>query len=105
MKRAEFEHSILTLWMTTQVPLTRANVQFATGVERRQLERWLDEMVKSGALEFDSDDAGEVIYTVPGGERPKNGATDPGGLAASRKLDELRRSLPASADKASPSVG
>src|SRR5712671_157307 len=88
VKRGDFEHSVLTLWMTTQVPLTRANLQFYSGVERRQMERWLDDMVKNGALEFDSDDAGEVIYTVPGADRPKDGPTN---LAAAKKLDELRR--------------
>jgi hypothetical protein len=91
LKRGDFEHRVLTLWMTTCVPLTRANVQFYTGVERRQMERWLDDMVKNGALEFDSDDAGEVLYTVPGAERPKDGVTD---LAAAKKLEDLRRSLP-----------
>jgi hypothetical protein len=93
VKRAEFEHQVLTLWMTTRVPLTRANLQFGSGVERRQMERWLDDMVKSGALEFDSDDAGEVLYTVPGAERPKDGVTN---LAAVKKLEDLRRSLPKS---------
>jgi hypothetical protein len=77
--------------MTTQVPLTRANLQFYSGVERRQMERWLDDMVKNGALEFDSDDAGEVLYTVPGADRPRDGVTN---LAAAKKLDDLRRSLP-----------
>jgi hypothetical protein len=90
-KRADFEHQVLTLWMTTGVPMTRANLQFYSGVERRQMERWLDDMVKNGALEFDSDDAGEVLYTVPGAERPKDGVTN---LAAAKKLEELKRSLP-----------
>jgi hypothetical protein len=98
VKRAEFEHSVLTLWMTSQVPLTRANIQFYTGVERRQLERWLDEMVKSGALEFDSDDAGEILYTVPGAERSASGPSDIASVRkdadAKKKLEELRRSLP-----------
>ena len=71
MKRAEFEHSVLTLWMTTRVPLTRANLQFYSGADRRQMEKWLDDMVRDGALEFDSDDAGEVLYTVPAPSGPK----------------------------------
>jgi hypothetical protein len=99
VKRAEFEHSVLTLWMTTRVPLTRANLQFATGVERRQLDRWLDEMMAAGIVEIDSDDHGELLYTVPGAERSKTGPADVAALhkdaAASAKLDELRRSLPA----------
>jgi hypothetical protein len=93
VKRAEFEHSVLTLWMTTRVPLTRANLQFYSGADRRQMEKWLDDMVRDGALEFDSDDAGEVLYTVPGAERPKDGVTN---LAAAKKLDDLKRSLPKS---------
>src|SRR4051794_27677162 len=61
VNRAEFEHQVLTLWMTTRVPLTRANLQFVTKVERKQLERWLDEMLQSGTLEFDSDEKGELL--------------------------------------------
>jgi hypothetical protein len=91
MKQPDFEQSVLTLWMTTRVPLTRANVQFYTGADRRQMERWLDEMLKAGALEFDSDDAGEILYTVPGADRPSDGPTN---LAAAKKLDELRKQLP-----------
>jgi hypothetical protein len=94
VKRPDFEHSVLTLWMTTRVPLTRANLQFYTGAERRQMERWLDEMLKDGVLEFDSDDAGEIIYVVPGGERPKDGPTS---LAAAKKLEDLKKGLPKTA--------
>jgi hypothetical protein len=96
VKRGDFEHSVLTLWMTTRVPLTRANLQFYSGVERRQMERWLDDMVKNGALEFDSDEAGEVLYTVPGADRPKDGPTSLNNVAAAKKLDDLRKSLPKS---------
>jgi hypothetical protein len=100
VNQAEFEHAVLRLWMTTRVPLTRANLQFYTGVERRQLDKWLDEMTRDGTVELDSDDQGEIVYTVPGAERSPTGPTDVASVRkeaeASRRLDELRRSLPQS---------
>jgi hypothetical protein len=94
VNRSEFEHQVLSLWMTTRVPLTRANLQFVTKVERKQLDRWLDEMLKAGTLEFDSDEKGEILYTVPGADRPKDGPTN---VAAIKKLEDLKRSLPKTA--------
>ncbi|HRI51981.1 MAG TPA: hypothetical protein PLW65_17525, partial [Pseudomonadota bacterium] len=61
--------------MTTRVPLTRANILFYTGVGTKQAEKWLDEMLGSGLIEFDSDDSGEIFYTVCGAKRPPGGAT------------------------------
>jgi hypothetical protein len=98
VNRAEFEHQVLTLWMTTRVPLTRANLQFVTKVERKQLERWLDEMLQAGTLEFDSDEKGELLYTVPGADRPKTGPTTAPEVvtdaAAMKRLRDLKASLP-----------
>ena len=73
--------------MTTRVPLTRANLQFYTGVPRAKLEPWLDELVGSAVLEVDSDDAGELLWSVLGANRPANGTTD---VTAAKKLQQLK---------------
>ena len=73
--------------MTTRVPFTRANLQFYTGIQRTKLETWLDELVGSGVLEVDSDDAGELVWSVTGAQRAVNGTTD---AAAAKKLEQLK---------------
>ena len=73
MNREQFEARVLELWMTTRIPLTRAHVQFATGVGRRKVNAWLDEMVAEGVLEVDVDDEAEMVWTVPGAARPIDG--------------------------------
>ena len=75
MRPKDFEQAVLELAMTTRVPLTRANIVFYSGAAAKQADKWLDDMLRAGLLEFDSDDAGELIYTVAGAERPASGAT------------------------------
>ena len=55
MTQDTFEQRVLEVWVTTRVPLTRANVQFYTGAKRAQVDRWLDKLVGSGVLEVDAD--------------------------------------------------
>ena len=74
MNQEAFESRILHLWMTTRVPLTRANVLFFTRVPRKKADRWLEALVSDGVLDFDSDDEGEVMWTVRGAARPARGA-------------------------------
>ena len=74
MKKDEFESATLELWMTTGIPLTQANLQYHTRLPRRKLRAWLEAMVGEGVLDMDVDDAGEIVYTVPGAERPPSGA-------------------------------
>ncbi|MEO6951209.1 MAG: hypothetical protein ABI321_05295 [Polyangia bacterium] len=93
MRRAVFEQRILELWVGTRVPLNRVNLQVLTGVPRKKLERWLDEMVGSEMLEVDSDDVGELEWSVVGAERSRTGTTSVSDL---KKLDGLRSSLPSS---------
>lgn len=62
--------------MTTRVPLTRANLLFYTGAASKQAERWLDELLRDGLLEFDSNDEGDIIYSVRGIKRPTSGGTE-----------------------------
>ncbi len=73
MNREQFETRVLDLWMTTRIPLTRAHVQYHTGLARRSLNKWLDEMVTEGVLEVDVDDDGEMVWRVPGAARPIDG--------------------------------
>lgn len=73
MNRDDFEPRLLDLWMKTRIPLTRAHLQYATGVGRRQLGRWLDELTAEGVVEVEVDDSGEMLYTVPGAARPAGG--------------------------------
>ena len=91
MRRAAFEQRVLELWVGTRVPLNRVNLQVLTGVPRKKLERWLDEMVGTGMLEVDSDDIGELEWAVVGAERSRTGTASVGDL---KKLDGLRTGLP-----------
>jgi hypothetical protein len=88
--RDEFEHRVLSLWMTTRMPLTRANLQFVTGVPRARLEKWLDQLVADNIVDVDSDDAGELIWTVRGADRPARG---PEKAEEVKKLADLRREV------------
>ena len=90
MTRDDFEHRLLSLWMTTRVPFTRANLQFVTGVPRARLSGWLDGLVADGVLDVDSDDAGELVWTVRGATRATTGPERPEEV---RKLDELSREV------------
>jgi len=74
VKAKAFEQSLLDLAMTTRVPLTRANIAFYTGASTKEADRFLDELVRDGIVEFDSDDNGEITYTVCGAKRPSSGA-------------------------------
>ncbi len=73
MRPQEFEQAVLELAMTTRVPLTRANIVFYSGVKTSQADKWLDEMIRDGLLDFDTDDDGELLYNVCGGKRPSVG--------------------------------
>jgi hypothetical protein len=73
MNFEDFEQRVLRLWVSTRIPLTRANVQVITGVSRKKLDPWLRQMVVDGVLDADVDGAGEIIYTVRGAERAPGG--------------------------------
>ncbi len=75
------------MWVTTRVPLTRANIQFYTRAKRAQVDRWLDKLVGEGVLDVDSDDEGEMVWAVRGAQRSTNG---PLTLETQDKLVKLR---------------
>jgi hypothetical protein len=93
MKRSEFEHKVLSLWVSTRVPLTAVNLQLHTGLARDKVLRMLDELVRDQILELDSDDEGEMLWTVPATERPPNGLTR---MDEVQRLDRLRAGVAAS---------
>ncbi|HWE28108.1 MAG TPA: hypothetical protein VHB97_08910 [Polyangia bacterium] len=90
MTRDDFEHRLLSLWMTTRMPLTRANLQFVTGVPRPKLAKWLDELVSDGVLDVDADDDGEMIWGVRGAARASTGPTKPEDV---KKLSDLKQEV------------
>ncbi len=87
MNKDEFERAILDLWLTTQIPVTRAHLQYHTGVGRKKVDAWLDELVIEGVLGLDITDEGDMLYTVSGATRPADGATS---FAQLGKLDQLK---------------
>lgn len=94
MNREQFESRVLDLWMTTRIPLTRAHVQYHTGLARRQLNKWMDEMVTEGVLECDVDDDGEMLWQVPGAARPIDGPKSFAELEKHGRIrEEARRKL------------
>ena len=100
MNQSRFESRVLHLWVTTRVPLTRANLSVYSGAPRAKVERWLDALVGAGVLELDSDDDGELLYQVPGAARPVSGATSIGEVVKREQLEGevrkvTRRSAPA----------
>ncbi len=90
MTRDDFEHRLLSLWMTTRMPLTRANLQFVTGVPRAKLEKWLDQLVADGVVDVDADDDGEMVWGVRGAARPATGPQKPEEV---KKLADLKREV------------
>jgi hypothetical protein len=77
-----FQKRVLELWARTRVPLTRIAIVTLTGVPVRKVQTWLDAMVQDELLEVDSDDAGELVWRVPGVSRPP---------VAPRTVDEVLR--------------
>jgi len=73
VNREEFESSVLELWMTTRIPLSRAHLQYHTGLGRQRLNRLLDELTAEGVLECEVDDDGEMLWVIPGAERSAGG--------------------------------
>lgn len=81
------------------MPLSRANLQFVTGLGRARLEKWLDQLVAENILDLDSDDSGELIWIVRGAERPVRG---PEKAEEVRRLAELRQEVQGGRDAAPP---
>lgn len=74
------------------MPLTRANLQFVTGVPRPKLGKWLDELVADGVLDVDADDDGEMVWGVRGAARATTGPQKPEEI---KKLADLKSEVAA----------
>lgn len=81
------------LWMTTRVPMTRANVQFYTGASRAQVERFLDTLVAANVLDLDSDATGELLYQLRGAVRPASGLAEVAQVVKKHSLEAEVKSL------------
>jgi hypothetical protein len=73
VNREQFESSVIDLWVTTRIPLSRAHLQYHTGLSRQRLNRYLDELTTEGVLECEVDDEGEMLWMIPGAERSASG--------------------------------
>ena len=45
----------MELWVTTAIPLTRANLQVATGESSQKLKKWLEALMADGVLLLESE--------------------------------------------------
>jgi hypothetical protein len=118
VNREQFEASVLDLWVTTRIPLSRAHLQYHTGVGRQRLNKWLDELTADGVLEVDIDDDGEMLWKIPGASRAaggprsfaelghRKGGAASGSAAARAPAEKPRRRRPADdADDAMETLG
>jgi hypothetical protein len=71
--RDEFEASVMQLWVTTAIPLTRANLQCHSGESSRRVKQWLKELMSDGVLAVASNANGDLEWTVVGAKRPADG--------------------------------
>src|SRR3954471_19568816 len=94
MTQQEFELRVLRLWTATRVPMTRANVQAFTKAPRESIQKWMDAMVTDGVAELDSDDAGEMHWTVRGSARSANGPRTIGEAEALERLSKEVDAMP-----------
>ncbi|RMH39653.1 MAG: hypothetical protein D6689_15960 [Deltaproteobacteria bacterium] len=85
--RDEFEPRVRTLWETTQIPLTLANLERLVGAPRRKMKRWLDEMVADGVVDADVGADGELCWSVVGAPRAIDG---PATVDEFERLERLR---------------
>lgn len=83
------------------MPLTRANLQFVTGVPRAKLEKWLDQLVADGVVDVDADDDGEMLWGVRGAARASTGPQKPEDV---KKLADLKQEVAGSSAAASSAL-
>ena len=105
MRQEAFEAKVLELWTRTRIPLTRANLIAYTKLPRAQLDRMLDEMVRGRLIELDSDDEGELLWTVRGAARPRSGPETVAELEKKDRLSEEVEKLSSGAQLALRAAG
>ena len=92
MDKEEFERRVLDLWVTTAIPLTRANLQYHTGEPAKRVKSMLEALTAEGTLAVATDATGDLIFSVPGAARAEDG---PRSFAEKEKLDQLRAEVKA----------
>jgi hypothetical protein len=90
VKLEAFEARLLSMWVGTRVPLTRANIQVVTGATRKEVDRYTDQLVASQVLELDVTDDGDMVWRVLGADRPRTGPTSAAEVA---RLEQVRSEL------------
>ncbi|HTM20509.1 MAG TPA: hypothetical protein VL172_08380 [Kofleriaceae bacterium] len=92
MDKEEFERRVLDLWVTTAIPLTRANLQYHTGEPAKRVQGLLEELTAEGTLSVKAGDGGDLVFAVPGAARADQG---PRTFAEKERLDRLRADVDA----------
>lgn len=70
MELQQFEQAILRLAFETNARITAASVAYYLGIPSRESNRMLNELLKDGVLELDSDEHGNLYYHVPQVDAP-----------------------------------
>jgi hypothetical protein len=90
--KEEFERRVLDLWVTTAIPLTRANLQYHTGEPAKRVQGLLEQLTADGTLAVGAGDGGDLVFSVPGAARADHG---PRTFAEKEKMDRLRADVEA----------
>lgn len=77
MELQQFEQAILRLAFETNARITAASVAYYLGIPSRESNRMLEELLKDGVLELDSDEHGNLYYHVPQVDAPSALAPTP----------------------------
>jgi hypothetical protein len=85
--KIDLEHHILTLWTTTKLPLNVVTLRITSALPKELIEKTLDKMTVEGALEMNTDDAGNLSWSVLGTPRSTTG---PESIAQYQMLDRVR---------------
>jgi hypothetical protein len=97
MRRKDFEKAVLAVWLRSRVPLSLAHVQHLTGAGRNECKSWLDALTVDGLLDVVVTDDGEMIWSVRGAERPREGAVT---IAELERLERLTADVRTGAPRA-----
>ena len=72
MDRNQHEQAVLRLAFEAETPLTTASVAYFLGIPSRTANELLNQLLTEGALELDSDSAGNIYYRIPSMVEPSS---------------------------------
>jgi hypothetical protein len=90
--KEDFERRVLDLWVTTAIPLTRANLQYHTGEPAKRVQGLLEQLTAEGTLAVGTGEGGDLVFSVPGAARAEHG---PRTFAEKEKFERLRADVEA----------